>query len=103
MSVPVIRSKKYHGMSDLGMSRYLILYMVQLGWVVLGVYFLRHAYWPSTCTPHTIYQTYACSPRLPESRHVEETALFTWLWTTPMLILLEFSRRYQTWSENRTR
>lgn len=103
MGAPIIRAKKYHGTADLGLSRYLALYIAQLGWVLLGVWFLRNAYWPSTCTPHSIYQVYACSPRLPESRRFIETALFTWLWTTPILILLDVSRRYRAWAEKRAR
>jgi len=94
MGAPLIRANKYHGMSDLGMSRYLALYIAQLGWVLLGVHFLRLTYWPSTCPPRTIYQAYVCSLRLPESRHFVETASFMWLWTTPILILLDLSRRY---------
>jgi len=103
MSAPIIRAKKYHGMSDLGLSRYIVLYTTQLGWVLLGVWFLRNAYWPSTCQPRSIIEIYTCSPRLPESRHFVETALFTWLWSTPLLILLDVSRRYRAWAEKRTR
>jgi hypothetical protein len=101
MSAPIIRAKKYHGVSELGMSRYLALYIAQLGWLLLGEYFLRHAYWPSTCRPHTLFETYVCSLRLPESRHFIEAATFTWLWTTPILILLEVSRRYRAWAYQR--
>ena len=99
----IVRAKKYHGMADLGLSRYITLYITQLGWVMLGVWFLRNAYWPSSCTPRTLYEIYACSPRLPESRHFVESALFTWLWTTPFLILLDVSRRYRAWTEKRAR
>lgn len=99
----IIRSNKYHGVPDHGLSRYLALYLTQFGWVLLGIYFLRNAYWPSTCTPHTVVEVFACSPRLPESRHFVETALFTWLWTTPILILLDVSRRYRAWADKRSR
>ncbi len=99
----IIRGNKYHGLPDHGLSRYLALYTAQLGWVLLGVYFLRNAYWPSTCTPRTIADVFACSTRLPESRHFIETALFTWLWSTPILILLDVSRRYRAWADKRTR
>lgn len=99
----IIRSNKYHGVPDHGLSRYLALYLTQFGWVLLGIYFLRNAYWPSTCTPHTVAEVFACSPRLPESRHFVETALFTWLWTTPILILLDVSRRYRAWADKRSR
>jgi hypothetical protein len=106
MSAPIIRGRKYHGMADLGMSRYVTLYITQIGWLLLGLYFLRNAWWPSSCSPRSIYnlyQIYACSPRLPESRHFMETALFTWLWTTPILILLDVSRRYQAWADKRAK
>ena len=103
MTAPIIRAKKYHGMSDLGLSRYFALYITQLGWVMLGVYFLRNAYWPSDCSPSTIYQVYACSVELPNNRHFVEAALFTWLWVTPILILLDVSRRYQAWAEKRAK
>jgi hypothetical protein len=103
MSAPIIRAKKYHGVADLGLSRYVTLYVTQVGWVVLGLYFLRHAYWPSTCTPRTLVEIYSCSPRLPENRHFTEAALFTWLWTTPILILLDVSRRYRAWAEKRAK
>ena len=103
MTPPIIRAKKYHGMSDLGLSRYATLYVTQLGWVLLGLWFMRNAYWPSTCTPHTLVEIYSCSPRLPENRHFTEAALFTWLWTTPILVLLDVSRRYRAWTEKRAR
>jgi len=99
----IVRSKKYHGMADHGLSRYFALYVTQLGWVMLGVYFLKNAYWPSSCTPSSLLQIYVCSPRLPESRNFIETALFTWLWTTPILILLDVSRRYRAWADKRAK
>jgi hypothetical protein len=103
MSAPIIRARKYHGMADLGLSRYITLYITQLGWVMLGVWFMKNAYWPSTCTPRSILEVYSCSVRLPESRHFIEAALFTWLWTTPILILLDVSRRYRAWADKRAR
>ncbi len=103
MGAPIIRAKKYHGMADLGWSRYFALYTAQLGWVLLGVWFLRNAYWPSTCTPSSLYEVYACSLQLPQNRHFIEAALFTWLWSTPILILLDVSRRYAAWVEKRQR
>jgi hypothetical protein len=41
--------------------------------------------------------------RLPENRHFVDAALFTWPWTTPILILLDVSRRYRAWLEKRAR
>ena len=99
----IVRARKYHGMADHGLSRYLALYTTQLGWVLLGIYFLRNAYWPSSCTPSKLVDIFRCSVHLPESRHFIETALFTWLWSTPLLILLDVSRRYHAWIEKRQR
>jgi hypothetical protein len=52
----IVRARKYHGVADLGLSRYLVLYTTQIGWVVLGLYLLKNAYWPSVCTPRTLMQ-----------------------------------------------
>ena len=91
----IIRGRKYHGMADHGLSRYFALYTAQLGWVLLGVYFLRNAYWPSTCTPSDFVEIYSCSAHLPDNRGWVESALMTWLWGTPILIALEFMRHYK--------
>jgi hypothetical protein len=99
----IVSPKKYHGLREVGASRYLALYIAQLGWLALGVYFWHQAYWPSSCSPRTLYQVYACSPRLPEQRHFMEAALFAWLWITPFLVLLELSQRYRTWADRRRR
>lgn len=101
MGVPIIRASKYHGSRDLGLSRYFAMYAAQIGWIVLGVYLLRQAYWPSTCQPDTLIEVYTCSIRLPESRHWVEAALLTWLWSTPILVMLDISRRYRAWAEKR--
>ena len=103
MTAPIIRGKKYYGMADLGLSRYFALYITQLGWFLLGIYLLRNAYWPSTCTPQTIVEVFVCSIRLPEQRHWIEAALLTWLWSTPILILLDVSRRYRAWADKRAK
>ena len=97
----IIRGRKYHGMADHGLSRYFALYTAQLGWVLLGVYFLRNAYWPSTCRPDSFVSVYQCSVHLPENRGWIEAALMTWLWSTPILILLDVSRRYRAWADKR--
>lgn len=103
MGVPVIRANKYHGKADLGLSRYLALYLAQVGWIVLGIYLLRNAYWPSTCRPDTAVEIITCSIRLPESRNWVEAALLTWLWSTPILVALDLMRRYRTWMAKRAR
>ena len=99
----IVRARKYHGVADHGLSRYFALYTTQLGWLLLGIYFLRNAYWPSSCTPSKLVDIYLCSTHLPESRHFIETALFTWLWSTPLLLLLDVSRRYRAWAEKRAK
>ena len=99
----ILRANKYHGGRELGLSRYFAMYLAQIGWIVLGVYLLRNAYWPSTCRPEGVVEVFTCSIRLPESRHWVEAALLTWLWSTPILILLDISRRYRAWAEKRAK
>ena len=103
MGVPIVRAKKYHGVNDLGLSRYVVLYFAQASWLVLGWYLLKHAYWPSTCSPDTFIKMIGCSIRLPENRGWVEAALLTWLWSTPILLLLDVSRRYRAWLEKRSK
>ncbi len=103
MGVPIVSAKKYHGVADLGVTRYFAMYLAQIAWLVLGFYLLRHAFWPSTCTPKTFVEVYACSIRLPEHRNWIEAALLTWLSSTPILVLLDISRRYRSWQEKRVR
>lgn len=102
MATPIVRPKKYYGTADLGLSRYFAMYLAQIGWIMLGVYLLKNAYWPSTCTPKGITEIYVCSIRLPESRNWVEAALLTWLWSTPILVALDVSRRYRAWAEKRS-
>ena len=75
------------------MSRYFVLYAAQIGWFALGVFLYWGALWPSTCTPENLLEIYPCSMRLPESGGWREGALLTWLWSTPILLVLEISRR----------
>ena len=103
MSVPIIKAEKYHGKADLGMSRYFAMYLAQAGWILLGLYLLQNAYWPSSCRPEGLLEVFACSIRLPESRHWVEAALLTWLWSTPILVLLDLSRRYRTFLAKRAK
>ena len=84
-----------YGVAPIGMSRYFALYFTQAGWLVLGVYLLANAYWPSTCRPQGLLQAYGCSVQLPEGRGWVEAALMTWLWTTPFLTVLEIMRRFK--------
>ena len=60
-----------------------------------GAYLLANAYWPSTCKPDTLTKIYSCSFRLADNHGWVETVLMTWLWSTPLLIALEISRRLQ--------
>lgn len=103
MGVPIIKGTKYHGNADLGMSRYFAMYLAQACWILLGIYLLQNAYWPSSCRPDGVIEVFACSIRLPESRNWIEAALLTWLWSTPILILLDVSRRYRTWVAKRVK
>lgn len=103
MGVPIIKAEKYHGKADLGMSRYFAMYLAQAGWILLGLYLLQNAYWPSSCRPDGLVEVFACSIRLPESRNWVEAALLTWLWSTPILVLLDVSRRYRTFLARRAK
>ena len=103
MSVPIIKAEKYHGKADLGMSRYFAMSLAQAGWILLGLYLLQNAYWPSSCRPEGLLEVFACSIRLPESRNWVEAALLTWLWSTPILVLLDLSRRYRTFLAKRAK
>jgi hypothetical protein len=87
------RYPKHHGYGEVRASRYYALYMTQIGWLVLGLFLYRTAFWPSSCTPETVWEVVTCSIRLPESGGWTEAALLTWLWSTPLLIGLEISRR----------
>ncbi|HWK41567.1 MAG TPA: hypothetical protein VNR60_06510 [Croceibacterium sp.] len=85
---------KIYGEAPVAASRYFALYAAQLGWLALGFYLLSHAVWPSTCEPGNLLEIYSCSGRLADQRGWLESALMTWLWTTPILIALEISRRF---------
>ena len=83
-----------YGVTPVGVSRYLALYITQIGWLSLGAYLLANAYWPSTCRPDTLTKIYSCSFRLADNHGWVETVLMTWLWSTPLLVALEISRRF---------
>lgn len=84
-----------YGVAPVAISRYFALYAAQIGWIALGVFLLSNAYWPSSCRPHSLLQVYGCSVLLPEGRGWVEAVLMTWLWSTPLLVALEISRRFQ--------
>jgi hypothetical protein len=88
------RDSDFYGYSATGLSRYLVLYIAQAGWMLFGLFLLTHAYWPSTCTPQGLVEVYGCSFRLPEGRGWVEAGLLTWLWSTPILVVLEVMRRF---------
>ena len=94
MGQRINRFPTHHGHSEIKISRYLVLYLAQASWLVLGVYLYWGAFLPSTCTPENVIEIYTCSMRLPESNGWREAALLTWLWATPILIALELSRRF---------
>lgn len=87
------RIAQQHGTRDVGISRYFVLYLAQASWLLLGLYLARHAMWPSSCLPTGIFRAVACSIHLPDNRGVIESGLMTWMWSTPMLVGLELSRR----------
>lgn len=81
------------GVAPVAISRFFALYAAQIGWIVLGVFLLSNAVWPSACQPTTVTRFVTCSIHLPDNRGWIESALLTWLWVTPMLVALEISRR----------
>lgn len=85
---------KIYGETPVAVSRYFALYLTQIGWLVLGLYLMRNAVWPSTCQPGDVIEVYSCSGRLADQRGWMESALMTWLWTTPILVALEITRRF---------
>ena len=87
------RFPTHHGYGEVKVSRYLVLYIAQLGWVMLGVHLFAITMWPSACSPNDLLQVVTCSIQLPEMGGWQQAALFTWLWTTPLLLALEISRR----------
>jgi hypothetical protein len=87
------RFPTHYGDGEIKLSRYLVLYVSQVAWLVLGGYLYLGAYWPSSCAPDNLIEVYACSMRLPENGGWREAALLTWLWATPILVCLEVSRR----------
>lgn len=84
----------HHGREEVALSRYFALYAAQIVWLVIGAFLLANAYWPSTCRPADLIEIYACSGHLPDNRGWVETALATWLWSTPILVILELLRRF---------
>ena len=93
MPARVRRIAQLHGTADIGVSRYFVLYIAQASWLLLGFYLARHATWPSSCLPTSVFRAVSCSIHLPDNRGVIESALMTWMWSTPMLVGLELSRR----------
>jgi hypothetical protein len=89
------RQPELYGVTPIAVSRYFALYIAQIGWLALGAFLLANAYWPSTCRPDTLFKLATCSARLPENHGWIETVLMTWLWTTPILIVMEVLRRVQ--------
>lgn len=85
----------HHGYGEVKFSRYFVLYVAQIAWLGLGAYLFVGSMWPSTCQPTDFFNLYACSMGLPENGGGwREAALLTWLWATPILIMLEVSRRF---------
>lgn len=97
-------ARKYphlHGNGEVAVSRYFALYLTQIAWLGLGVFLLQSAVWPSTCQPETFTKFLTCSVRLAENRGWIEASLMTWVWSTPLLIALEVSRRWNLFRASR--
>ena len=88
------RFPTHHGYGDVQVSRYFVLYLAQIGWLVLGAWLFATAMWPSACQPDGFVKLVTCSIHLPDSGGWREAALLTWMWSTPLLVVLEVSRRW---------
>lgn len=93
------RFPTHHGYGEVRVSRYLVLYMGQIAWFVLGAYLFATAFWPSSCAPDGLWKMLECSILLPESGGWSEAGLLTWIWSTPILVMLELSRRWNKGKE----
>jgi len=93
MKGPLHDAHQHHGLGDPGLSRYAVLLTGYALWLVLGALLYIDAAWPSTCRPAGLIEIYACSGRLPESGRWWDIALLTWLWSTPILVLLGLGQR----------
>ena len=93
MPVQARRIAHQHGTRDVALSRYFALYLAQAGWLLLGAYLYTHSVWPSSCLPTSWRRFVVCSIHLADNRGWVESGLMTWLWTTPLLVGLEISRR----------
>lgn len=87
------RFPTHHGYGDVRVSRYFALYLAQVGWLAVGVWLFATSNWPSSCQPDGFVKLVRCSIELPDTGGLREAALFTWLWSTPMLVALEAMRR----------
>jgi hypothetical protein len=94
MSSKARRHPHLHGNGEVAVSRYFALYVTQAGWLALGLYLVQNSVWPSTCQPDGITRFLTCSARLADNRGWIEAALMTWIWSTPLLVGLEISRRW---------
>jgi len=101
MAMQLRRDGHLHGVRPVPISRYFALYLAQAGWLMLGVYLMQNATWPSSCQPDTFLQVATCSLRLADNRGWIESALMTWLWSTPLLLGLELSRRWNMFQASR--
>src|SRR4051812_27484079 len=77
--------QKEHGTTDIGTSRFFLLWAAQLSWFLAGVYLWDHVTWPSSCLPTSFWRVVNCSIHLPDNRGLIETALMVWMWSTAIL------------------
>ena len=101
MAVHLSRALTLHGVAPVATSRYFALYVAQLGWLALGYYLMQQSVWPSTFQPDDFSKFLKCSMRLADNRGWIESSLMTWIWSTPLLVGLEVSRRWNMFRESR--
>lgn len=90
MNLSLKLRRTYH---EWGPLRFVLLMLCVFSWIGLGYFLLQTATYPARCPGLTLYGMYECSFQLPSTRGWHESGLFLWLWATPILLLLEISRR----------
>ena len=78
---------------EFGPIRFTVFVLGTLMWIGFGVFLYQTATYPARCPGLNLVNAYVCSFELPTTRGWRESALFVWLWSTPILLVMEALRR----------
>lgn len=78
---------------EFGAIRFTVFVLAIVLWIGFGLWLREVAVYPARCPGLGVVEAYECSFELPATRGWHESALFVWLWSTPILFILEVSRR----------